>query len=90
MVEVVGQRIRYAGSDDEAALSALLTIDIDRGEEGYVVAEHPTAPISYCRAESERIENEAIKVRGDMAAKWMSAVETFHGEGPYVLANQGW
>jgi hypothetical protein len=62
-VEVIGQPVRYAGGNAEEALHALLTIDVDGGEEGYVVAEHATAPISYCRVESNRLEVAAILER---------------------------
>lgn len=59
-VEVIGQVIRYAGTSADDAVSALLTVDTDDDEEGYVVAEHATAPISYCRRESDRLECAAI------------------------------
>lgn len=85
-VEVTGQAARYSGTDEDEAVSALLTIDPDYDEEGYVVAEHTDGDVTaYCSVESNRIENEAIRARADMDAKWMSAVEAFHGEGPYAL-----
>jgi hypothetical protein len=56
-VEVLGQPIRYAGTSADEAVSALLTISED--DEGYVVAEH-TEPVSYCHAESNRLEIEAM------------------------------
>jgi hypothetical protein len=90
-VEVIGQAARYVGNDEDEAVSALLTISEDRGEEGYVVAEHGDSIAGqavYCSAESNRIENEAIAARADMESKWADAVEAFHGEGPYALANQ--
>lgn len=96
-VEVVGQPVRYIGTESEEAVSALCGIDIDGGEEGYAVAEHETETIdsngpgtSYCRAESERIESEAIAARVDAERKWRDAYEAFHGEGPYAMANQDW
>ena len=95
-VEVVGQSVRYTGTEEDDAISALLSISDD--EEGYVVAEHEVdgpvrsngPGVAYCPAESIRIENEAIKAQADMEAKWAQAHEAFHGEGPYALANQGW
>ena len=90
-VEVIGQPVRYVGTDEDEAVSALLGIDEDRDEEGYVVAEHIVdLGTSYCSAESNHIENEAIGARADMESKWADAVEAFHGEGPYALANQDW
>lgn len=90
-VEVVGRPARYIGTDEDEAVSALLTVDEDRGEEGYVVAEHDSGNATvYCPAESNRIENEAIKAAADMDAKWQDATEAFHGDGPYALANQDW
>ncbi len=71
-IEVVGQPIRYAGSDREAAIGALLTIDIDSDEEGYAVAEYTVIEpgtfgaitgSEYCPAESKQIEIEAIVAR---------------------------
>ena len=59
IVEVVGQPIRYAGSDAAEAVNALLTIDSDGGEEGYVVAER-IADHTYCPGESSRVEATAI------------------------------
>lgn len=56
-VEVVGDVIRYAGSDSQGASSALMTIGED--EEGYVVAEHQ-GDCGYCPRESGRIEAMAI------------------------------
>ena len=94
-VEVVGQPVRYIGTEEDDAISALLSISDD--EEGYVVAEHETDVVasngpgtSYCLAESNRIENEAIKAQAHMETQWAAAHEAFHGEGPYALANQDW
>jgi hypothetical protein len=56
-VEVLGQAVRYVGSNADDAVHALLTID-DEVEEGYVVAEHE--PHTYCHVESNRVECEAI------------------------------
>lgn len=79
-IEAIGQRARYVGDSDQEAVSALLGIDIDGGEEGYVVAEHFTDDIgagartAYCSAESGRIEGEAVRVRADFdaqAARWV-------------------
>jgi hypothetical protein len=88
-VEVTGKTARYVGTDEDEAVSALLAIDLDCDEEGYVVAEHTVdGAVIGCPPESSRIENEAIAARVDMDVKWMSAVEAFHGDGPYALANQ--
>jgi hypothetical protein len=89
-IEVIGQAIRYSGTDEGEALSALLTINPDYDEEGYVVAEHADGEtVTYCRAESNRMEGEAVKVRDRMETQWAAAREAFHGEGPYAIANQG-
>jgi hypothetical protein len=88
-VEVIGGRPRYVGTDEDEAVSALLTIDPDYGEEGYVVAEHVTGcATTYCPDESNRIEGEAIAAAAAIQAKWQAAVDTFHGDGPYALAHQ--
>lgn len=95
-VEVVGRPVRYIGTEEDDAISALLSISED--EEGFVVAEHEVdGPVTsngpgvgYCPAESNRIENEAIKVQAHMETQWANAREAFHGEGPYALANQDW
>jgi hypothetical protein len=88
-IEIIGQAIRYSGTDEDAALSALLTINPDY-EEGYVVAEHADGEtVTYCRTESNRLENEAVKARDHMETQWAAAHEAFHGEGPYAIANQG-
>lgn len=85
-VEVVGRPTRYIGPDEDDAISALLTINPDYDEEGYIVAEHDSGGAAvYCPAESGRIENEAIKAAADMASKWQDAVDAFHGEGPYAV-----
>jgi hypothetical protein len=84
-VEVAGQAIRYAGTSAGDALDALCGISED--EEGYVVAEH-AEPVSYCPAESNRLENAAMKAADEFAQSWQDAVDAFHGEGPYALANQ--
>ena len=89
-VEVIGKPVRYVGTDEDEAVSALLSINPDYDEEGYVVAEHEDNGTVYCPAESSRIENEAIKAQADMEAKWAQAHEAFHGEGPYAIANQDW
>lgn len=88
-VEVIGGRSRYAGTSQDDAVSALLTIDPDYDEEGYVVAEHVNGcTTAYCPAESNHVESEAVAMRAAMEAKWQAAVDTFHGDGPYVLADQ--
>jgi hypothetical protein len=87
-VEVIGSPVRYAGTDEDEAVSALVSINYD--EEGYVVAEHEDNGTAYCPAESGRIESEAIKAQDHMERQWAAAREAFHGEGPYALANQDW
>ena len=90
-VEVIGKPVRYVGTDEDEAVSALLTINPDYDEEGHVVAEHVDGDATvYCPAESNRLENEAIKARDHMETQWAAAHEAFHGEGPYALANQDW
>lgn len=75
-VEVTGKPIRYAGTDVDEAVSALLTINPGYGEEGYVVAEHISGDVTtYCPPESNRLENEAIAAQAHM--------------GDYALASQG-
>jgi hypothetical protein len=65
-IEVIGQVPRYIGTDTGEAVSALLGIDIDNGEEGYVVAEHDEGDrTSYCRPGSQLVEGEALAVGGD-------------------------
>lgn len=97
IVEVTGQATRYIGTEPDEAISALLAINIDRGEEGYVVAEHaaetatvmsPTVLPAYCPEESARIESEAGKARDHMERSWEDARAAFHGDGPYYLGNQ--
>ena len=97
IVEVIGAPVRYIGTDEDDAISALLTISPDEGEEGYVVAEHEsdetgvmslTGNPSYCPEESNRIESEAIKAADDAERAWEEAHDAFHGVGPYALANQ--
>jgi len=89
-VEVIGQNPRYVGTDEDEAVSALLSIDLDAGEEGYAVAEHVSGDATvYCRAESAVIECEASKAADHMERAWTEAVEAFHGDGPYAIANQG-
>ena len=92
-VEVIGQKARYVGNDEDEAISALLGINPDYDEEGYVVAEHGdgiAGTTVYCPAESNRIENEAIKAQAHMETQCQNAYEAFHGDGPYALANQDW
>lgn len=91
-VEVIGATPRYSGTSEDEAVSALLTIDPDYDEEGYVVAEHRNPDdigygpsTTYCPAESNRIENEAITAAAVSEAKRAQAVEAFHGDGPYAL-----
>ena len=61
-IEVIGQPARYAGTDADEAVSALLSVDTDNGEEGYAVAEHDEGDrTSYCRAESAVIECAALR-----------------------------
>lgn len=87
-VEVVGKPVRYAGTSEDEAVSALLTISPDCDEEGYVVAEHADAGVSvYCPAESNRIENAAIASAADMEARWADAVAAFHGDGEYAIGS---
>ena len=88
-VEVTGKPARYIGTDEDEAVSALLTVDPDYDEEGYVVAEDTAdGAVIYCSAESNRIENAAIGARFHMEQQWEMAHAAFHGEGPYALANQ--
>lgn len=90
-VEVIGQKVRYAGTDQDEAISALLTVNPDCGEEGQIIAEHDLGTsTSYCHAESDRLESEAIKLGADMEQKYLDAYDAFHGDGPYALANQDW
>jgi hypothetical protein len=68
-VEVAGHPARYAGADQAAAVSALNGIDIDGGEEGWVVAEHVTRHATvHCPGESNRLELLAMGA-GDLAAE---------------------
>jgi hypothetical protein len=89
IVEVIGQATRYIGDVRSEAVSALLTIDLDRGEEGYVVAEHESGDVTtmalrspaYCPAESGDVENEAMRVRLDERARrlgWEDNAEMTH------------
>ena len=68
-VEIIGGHALYSDTDAHGAIAALLSIDQDAGEEGYVVAEHETGIVDsngpgsgYCPAESDRIETEAIRI----------------------------
>jgi len=58
-VVILGQPARNTRGDSRAARDLLLSIDTDNGEEGYVIANHDDD--TYCPAESNRIENEAIR-----------------------------
>jgi hypothetical protein len=58
MVEIINSPVRYVGSNADDAVNVLVTVDVDAGEEGYVVAVHPDSV--YCPAESGRLENLAM------------------------------